>query len=354
MKRPAGVGTGEHSSGGATGTTVPRERIDVPALVAETRFSDWLARNWEPPNRDGFTRCPNERAHKNGHDKEPWANCKVYADGPDPHLFCFACSARYSLIDLAIELGHAHDFLTAVRYFEEYAGRPAPTRSPAARPQARKEAPKDVARRCTREPVPDALAARYWSRVGQQLGEPLVAVLQGRGFEIEDRATLGLTHGRTASTARDGFFPTLDPRGLIVTVRRRFADPGDGPKYKPAPGFKGDENPAWCSPCVDCGDLLVIEGELSGMAAWLALDGQAAVMGMNATTGSLWYEALAGRDVYIYGDDGAPGQAAKQRWARTAYLAGAHRVSVYPAWPDGDACDIAGQHGRGELRARLE
>lgn len=352
MKNARRQGTGGHSSGTATSASVPRDRVDVPGLVAEVSLPDWLSRHWEPPNRDGFTRCPNESEHKHGHDAEPYRNCKVYADGADAHLWCFACGRRYSLIDLAIELGHAHDFLTAVAYFEAYAGRPAPTST--ARPRPRKEAPKDVARRCTREPVPDALAARYWERVGQQLGEALPPVLQGRGFEIEDRATLGLTHGRTAATASDGFFPTLDPRGLIVTVRRRFADPGDGPKYKPAPGFKGDENPAWCSPCVDCGDLLVIEGELSAMACWLALDGQAALMGMNATTGSAWYEPFAGRDVYVYGDDGAPGQAAKQRWARTAYLAGARRVGVYPAWPDGDACDIAGQHGRGELRARLE
>lgn len=353
MKKPAGVGTGGHSSGTATSPSLPRERVDVPALIAEMSLPDWLSRNWEPPNRDGFTRCPNERAHKHGHDSEPWRNCKVYPDGPDAHLWCFACGRRYSLIDLAIELGHAHDFLAAVRYFEEYAGRPAPTRV-AARSRPVKEAPRNVARMCTREPVPDALAARYWARVGQQLGEPLPPVLQGRGFEIEDRATLGLTHGRTPSTERDGFFPTISPDGLIVTVRRRFASPGDGPKYKPAPGFKGDGNPAWCSPCVECGDLIVIEGELSGMAAWLALDGQAAVMGMNATTGSVWYEPIASRDVYIYGDDGAPGQAAKQRWARTAYFAGARSVSVFPAWLDGDACDIAGQHGRAELRARLE
>lgn len=343
--RRLGIAQPQHSA--------PRPRVDTDALKQLSDLPAWLEAHWEPINREGYTRCPNQAAHKNGRDEPPHRNCYVYPD----HVHCFACDYDADMIRLVLDLGHARPngseepFLAAVRYLEELTGSTAPaTATPR---HSRPTEPADIARACKREPVAEQLERRYWERVRQQLGETLPPALAGRGFQPEDRATLGLSHGNTAATCRDGFFPTLDPRGLIVTVRRRFADPGDGPKYKPAPGFKGDENPAWCSPCVDCGDLLIVEGELNGMAAWLALDGQAAVMGMNATTGRVWYEAIPGRDVYVYGDDGAPGQAAKRRWARTAHHAGARTVHVFPAWPDGDACDIAGHHGRPELRARL-
>lgn len=97
-------------------------RVDVAALVERVGFGSWLTEHWHAPNRQGFTRCPNGRAHAHGHDSEPYTNCHVYPD----HLYCFACGARYDLVDLAIWLGHARDFPSAVSYLEALGGhRPA-------------------------------------------------------------------------------------------------------------------------------------------------------------------------------------------------------------------------------------
>lgn len=97
--------------------------------------------------------------------------------------------------------------------------------------------------------------------------------------------------------------------------------------------------------------VLVIEGELNGMAAWLAAP-ELGVMAVAGTNGALHLEALKGRTVYVYADADDTGQKARDRWAAQALEAGATKVYTLAPWP-ADACDLAGKEGRPALRERL-
>lgn len=101
--------------------------------------------------------------------------------------------------------------------------------------------------------------------------------------------------------------------------------------------------------------VLVIEGELNGMACAVVRrngDDDLAVMGVAGANGTLWLEALEGKEVYVYGDGDTSGQQAKERWAKDAYDAGADNVFTLEPW-EMDACDIMGKLGKEALRERL-
>lgn len=359
MKGPAVEGRGSSKRLGiarlkhsARDTPPLRDPAELKQLVD---LRNWLNEHHAPVNQQGFTRCPNERTHRAGSDEPPHENCHVY----DDHVHCFACGYHADIYRLAVDLATVRTvpgkpaFASALEYVGWLAGQEPPSMSRRRNGSRRMVRPDDIARPCCRKPVTDDEASRFLATVGAQLGQPLPRALQGRGFRPDDRSTLGFVGGTSQKTAGDGLFPVLDPEGLIVTVRRRLAQPVKGAKYLPAPGFTGDESPAWCSPCITCGPLFIVEGELNAMACWLALDGQAAVMGVSGTSGSLWYEPIGGRTVFVLPDAGQPGESAARRWARTAHHAGARTVHVVPAWQDGDACHVAGTHGPAELKGRL-
>ena len=97
--------------------------------------------------------------------------------------------------------------------------------------------------------------------------------------------------------------------------------------------------------------VLIVEGELNGMACWLARP-ELRVMGVAGSEGDLHLEALRGRTVNVYADGDEAGKRARERWASQAHRAGV-KVYVLEPWNDGDACDVMGTLGRAALRERL-
>jgi hypothetical protein len=170
--------------------------------------------------------------------------------------------------------------------------------------------------------------------------------LYGRGFTLADLRRL-----RVAGKNGRAIFPITGPAGQVLRLKVRKAPHEPGARYMYA-DTHGSGTPAWCSPTLRYAPLvLVIEGELNGMAAWCARP-DLGVVGVAGTYGSLPLLALAGRAVVLYADGDDPGRAARDRWAAILHL---HRCTVYALapWTDGDACNVAGRLGRNELAARL-
>ena len=119
----------------------------------------------------------------------------------------------------------------------------------------------------------------------------------------------------------------------------------------------GHGSPAWCSPEVGRRPVvLVVEGELNGMVAYLALQEAGVRVGVIApagASGSLPSEVLSGKEIYLYADGDAAGDLAKRRWQAVARRAGAMSITPLPAFDQGDACDLAARHGRRYLAAHL-
>jgi hypothetical protein len=152
-----------------------------------------------------------------------------------------------------------------------------------------------------------------------------------------------------AAAGNDLVLAVRGPDGTVVALKRRHHAPQP---HRYTYELPGHGTPAWCSPGFMQGaPALVVEGELNAAACWLARP-DLAVMGVAGTGGGLHLEVLAGRVVYVYADDDAAGQKARDRWAGQALEAGAKAVYVLAPWPQ-DACDIAGQLGREALTERL-
>ncbi len=177
--------------------------------------------------------------------------------------------------------------------------------------------------------------------------------LTGRGFTLVDCKRLGFVNENG-----NAIFPVIGPSGLALTLKCRYAVPNPHRYEYVTPG-RG--TPAWCSPDIrQAKAILIVEGELNGMACWLAVskpDGgnhqaHVGVMGTAGAYGSLHLDVFKDKTVYIYADDDDAGEDARQRWARQALGAGAKEMFVLEPWPQ-DACDIAGAFGKAALRKRL-
>jgi hypothetical protein len=93
---------------------------------------------------------------------------------------------------------------------------------------------------------------------------------------------------------------------------------------------KGQGSPAWCSPGFELAPAeLVIEGELNGAAVFAALDAAGYGDGLGvqgvASASALPHAAhvTPGREVWIYADPDAAGEAARSKWAALMYAQGA-------------------------------
>lgn len=193
--------------------------------------------------------------------------------------------------------------------------------------------------------LPDGFRKRYALKVESTHRVP--PALIGRGFQEDDIPTLWIAEGENG----DGLFAISGPEGQLLNVKRRHAGKDANPRYSYE--VAGNGSPAWCSPRIlEADEVLVIEGELNGMAAWLARP-ELGVMGPAGANGCLHLDALRGRIVYVYADRDDPGDKARERWAQQANDAGAKRVYTLDPWPDGDACDVAGRLSREHLRERL-
>ncbi len=296
----------------ARGVQPLKANVDFPALVSETHAV----------GSDGKTLCP---VHEDHH-----PSCHIYEDG----FKCFSCGARGDAVDW-LEAVHGLSTAEAIKELEKRAGGDVPPNTPKHLPSK----PRAVSFRSV---APDELERH---RLQAERLEQIPAAVSGRGFTLED-----FRHLQGAAVGEDAVFPIPGPDGTVLALKRRFAEPQGGQRYRYV--TKGCGSPAWCSPgFLEAETVLVIEGELNGMAAWLARP-DLGVMGVAGTNGALHPEALKGRQVFVYGDGDRPGQEARDRWASQALKAEAAQVFVLKPW-SADACDLAGTKGREALAERL-
>lgn len=303
-----------------------KARLDLATLVSETHAID---------ARDNVL-CP---FHDDHH--------------PSLHLYpgafhCFACGAHGDHLDW---LQHVHhlDLRGAIAELRRRAGlHPPPTQRNQKEPDIPKPRLKDPWGSTT--PIPDHLERDYYDRLQQQLDDPegaaLPAALLGRGFTLADRGTLFFL-----ADGDDALFPILDPEGRICAIKRRYATPTrPGHRYDYPVGGKG--SPPWVSPCAQYQDeLLIVEGELNAMIAWLILGRTMGVIGLAGSNGKLYRNLVRGRSVTLYTDGDEAG--ARTRENLSFALRSAHaRIDVLEPF-EMDFCDIAGTLGLEELRRRL-
>lgn len=288
--------------------------VSFSAVVAETHDID----------RSGNCLCP---AHN---DSTP--SFHVY----DDHGYCFACGFRADHITWSEQV-RGLSTAEAIAELQRRANGSFPTATslhqvPSATPQV-----------VSRLPLSTDRLERHLEDILQLVEVP--TAMLGRGFNFDELQRLGF-----AAYGGDAVFPILGPTGDVIALKRRYAEPGNGPRYRYT--TQGCGVPAWCSLGLHrAAEVLIIEGELNAMACWLAYPERAA-MGVAGTNGTLHLEALKGRTVYCYGDADEPGQKARDRWAQQAIDAGASEVFVLKPW-SADACEIAGQQGRDALRELL-
>ena len=304
-----------------TDTAAIKAALDFRALVARTH----------DVNRDGKIPCP---AHDDG--RNP--NCHIYAD----HAFCFACGWHADAIEW-LKVVHGFSTGDAIKEAEHLAGTMPP---PAPRRQGPPRRNPSTSKQCDAKPLPEGARKRHLKLVEETYRVP--PSLIGRGIYEEDLEPLliaELEHG-------DAGIAVTGPHGEMLNVKRRHQHVRNGQRYRYEVAGLG--SPAWCSPGIlESTEILVIEGELNGIATWLARP-DLGVMGVAGTNGCLFLDVLAGRTVYVYADPDMPGDKARDRWAALAHAAGAERVYIIRPWKDGDACDVAGHLGRDALRRRLE
>jgi len=173
------------------------------------------------------------------------------------------------------------------------------------------------------------------------------AILRERRFSLEEMQRLFI-----AADGDDVLMPILDPDGRLVNIKRRYHDREKAPGRARFKGLTGHGSPAWCSPGFrDHQRVLIIEGEMNGMAVHLALPDLFAVMAPAGASQYLYLEALKGKDVFIYADGDDAGRQAQGKWAADAREAGARSVRSLPR-QEQDACDVVAAEGR-EALAKL-
>lgn len=281
--------------------------------------------------RDGKLLCP---LHS-----ERTASCQLYDDPRGGHLHCFGCGAHLD----------AYAFMTdhlglsprvALDHLEPHAGKRLPNRT-ATRPSPDRGISKPLEPR----PLPAPLLAAHQARAAHLDRVP--AALAGRSFELDDLRRLGV-----ASEGDSAVLPITSATGEVLRLKLRRAPHEPGMRYTYCDGLIDAGAPAWCSPRFGGAALcLVIEGELNAMASWLARP-ELDVVGVAGSNAEPPYKALAQRRVVVYGDGDEAGRRAVSKWAAELHRIGC-AVSILPPWPEGDACDVAGQLGREELRRRL-
>lgn len=281
-------------------------------------------------DRDSKTLCPFH--------SESTPSLHVFDDERGGHLHCFGCGAHGDAITYLVEYRR----LTTREALDLVDG---PSRQPVRRLQSLPvKRNKGTVRECTEVALPERVIAAHMASAARL--DRMPATMDGRGFTLGDLLELNFAAVNDAA-----IFPITGPDSQVLRLKRRAAPMERGARYRYWDA-DGSGTPAWCSPSFgDASTTLVVEGELNGMACWLArrdLD----VVGVAGTSGTLPLSALAGRQVVVYADGDRPGQRAAAAWALALHQLGC-RVSTLEAWTDGDACDVAGALGRVELSRRL-
>lgn len=227
-------------------------------------------------------------------------------------------------------------------------------------------APSGPARRTGAQAAPAIWPAEAISAISTAVASlldsgELPAVLTQRGFQPTD-----LEHTEFFLHGKDVAIVIRDARGHLSALKIRRTSPTASGRYQYLTHLNGlplpaAHNRAWHSPDFgkDSGrPVLVMEGELNAMAAWLALGGGVDAVGMAGTNGKLAWSNLYSRRLIIYADGDEAGQLAVTRWIEQAQRAKVSSATAIPAWYDDDgntvdACDIVASLGRAELRGRL-
>ena len=281
-------------------------------------------------DQHGKTRC----LSPDHEDRNPSAH--VYAGSEGGRVYCFACGFRVDAFTYLVERRGL-----SKRQALEVLGSP---HARARRPGSARSGEWSCVRQCPNAALPAPIIEAHMRRAAVLARVP--AALDARGFAVEDLRRLAVAAGDEGA-----IIPITGTQGQVLRLKLRRGPGERSPRYCYVDGV-GEGTPAWCSPgWGNAGLVLVMEGELNAAAAWCArphLD----VVGVAGTSGSLPLSRLAGRVVVLYADGDEAGMLARDRWARALHMRGC-KVSMLPAWPEGDACDIAYAFGRGELRRRL-
>jgi DNA primase len=295
--------------------------LDIGGLKARVSIKDLISET-QPINSRGKFLCPFHDDHN--------PSCHAFPD----NFYCFACHMHG---DHVTWLRHIWGltFKAAIQELLRRAdGSPPPTMAP--RPKVTWPIP-------SYKPVMPYVRESYNRRAARLDYVP--TAMRGRGFTLQDLRDLGF-----AAEGHNAIFPITGPDGIMLNIKMRFGDALKDRRYRYTLTDHG--SPPWCSPnFMESSTVLIIEGELNGMACYLAAPHLAA-MGMAGHGGNMHQGVLKGREVYVYGDADEVGQKACLRWADEASREGAARVVRLAPWTS-DACDIAGRYGRKVLAALL-
>jgi DNA primase len=294
---------------------------DLQAIKAIVEFETLVLESHDI-NHEGKVICPFHCDHS--------PSCHIYRDG----CYCFACGAHGDHIDW-LQRVYKLSTAEAIRELKR---------------RAKGRAPRFIAQRSSSQSravsfraVSDDLLERHQRLAARLSHVPLS--MEGRGF-----STGNLRRLKFAVVGDDVVFPVTSPEGVTLTLKRRYAKPRRAGRYTYE--TPGHGTPAWCSPdFLGHTTVLVVEGELNGMACWLAAP-QHSVMGVAGSSGALYTWALEGRVVYVYADGDEAGQIALTKWTRQAIQAGSEKVYALAPWPE-DACDVAGRNGFAGLAERI-
>jgi DNA primase len=296
--------------------------VDIEVHKAAVPFKS-LVRETHAINSRGKFLCPFHDDH------DP--SCHAFPDG----FYCFVCHTHG---DHLTWLQKVHG-LTFDEALQELRHRASGTQQPSVPISL-----KNVGKRArTFKPVAPHVVENHRQRAARLDYVP--TSMNNRGFTLQD-----LQHLEFAAEGNNAIFPIPGPDGTVLALKLRLANAADSQRYRYRP--TGHGSPAWCSPGFSQQNtVLIIEGELNGMACYLAAP-YLAVMGVAGACGRLHTDVFGGRTVYVYADGDDAGQKARNKWAEIALREGAAKVVKLEPW-QADACDIAGSRGRGALASLL-
>lgn len=283
----------------------------------------------------------------------------VYADRYGGHAECHACGYVIDAETYLVE--RQHKTAEEAAHFLRNLGQRRPPTSRAKDPMPAKRV--GLVRQCPRAELPQTFLEMHLEAVSLTHAVPAALAERAPGFTLDDARRLQI-----AAKWDRAVLPIFGPQGQLLAVkhvlpsaeRHALADRFGFERaevYEP----KVPSTPAWCSPNFGRSRaVLVVPGELEGMACWLAQP-ELDVVGAAGLLGSLPLRALRGRRVYVFtGGAGEEADATEPRrdvWARALRELGCP-VDVLPPWglvlpPLGFApTEVVGK-GRQHLRSVL-
>lgn len=337
--------------GGATSSSPPLTPMDDLTAIKQYPLPELFA-SWGVKLRQGQRgggqyyrgRCP---FHE---DRDPSLSIIRYPDGMW-HWKCHSGCGHGTIID-ALMLREGLAKAAAIARAREVTGVQAERRSPVAVGAGRVQVSSAAA--AVAEPVPvasrEALDDSWYAALGesverlaQQRSAPAVLSRYGISLEAAGELFLGLDE-------QGGLvIPIFGAQKQLVNLKRRAPRPEEKPRYRYL--VTGVGATPWVSPNwqPEAQHVLVVEGEMNAIAAHVALrelNSRVAVIGMPGAESSLSIDdTLEARNIYIYADDDAAGNRARQRWAEQATQQGAIVAQMPPLPEAGDYAEVLASMG---------